>query len=53
MMAFITNRLTRHVLEELGVEEDTAKWLGLAAGAVVGLATLDVTAIDITVFTGS
>jgi hypothetical protein len=38
---FFVKRLVRHVAEGAGMDSDSARWMGAAAGAAIGLFTLD------------
>jgi len=47
MFGIAVNRLTRWVCEELGVSEDLAKGIGIGAGIVTAIVTLDaISAVD-------
>jgi len=41
MIGFIANRATRYVLEECGVDKNTAKWIGRGVGAATSLIIMD------------
>jgi hypothetical protein len=41
MFGFIANRVTRHVLEECGVDKNKAKWIGRGVGMATSLIIMD------------